>query len=71
MPDNETVAPHLKARVARIWAAAAARAPDSEPRNRADAPDARLTPDQNDKAQKMVREGEAGAMAPGDGFPPW
>jgi hypothetical protein len=26
MRDNETVAPHLKDRVARIWAAAAARA---------------------------------------------
>jgi hypothetical protein len=29
MPNNETVEPHLKDRVARIWAAAAARAADS------------------------------------------
>jgi hypothetical protein len=71
MPDNETVTPHLKDRIARIWAAAAARASDPEPRNRADAPDARPTPDQIDKEQKMVREGRSGAMAPGEGFPPW
>jgi hypothetical protein len=43
MPDNETVAPHLKDRVARIWAAAAARVADFEPRNRATAPVARTT----------------------------
>jgi hypothetical protein len=44
MPNNETVAPHLKDRVARIWAAAAARVADFEPRNRADAPVARTIP---------------------------
>jgi hypothetical protein len=30
MPNNETVEPHLKDRIARIWAAAAARAADFE-----------------------------------------
>jgi hypothetical protein len=44
MPDNENVAPHLKDRVARIWAAAAARVVDFEPRNRANPPVARTTP---------------------------
>jgi hypothetical protein len=58
MPDNENVQLNLKDRVARIWAAAASRAADFEPRNRADAPPARTTPDQIDKAQKMVREGK-------------
>jgi hypothetical protein len=41
MPDNRNVEPHLKDRVARIWAAAAARVADFEPRIRADAPVAR------------------------------
>jgi hypothetical protein len=37
MPDNETVATQFKDRVARIWAAAAARTADFEPRSRAPA----------------------------------
>jgi hypothetical protein len=37
MPNNETVEQHLKDRIARIWAAAAARAADFEPRSRAPA----------------------------------
>jgi hypothetical protein len=44
MPDNENVAPHLKERVARIWAAAAARVADFKPRNRATEPVARTAP---------------------------
>jgi hypothetical protein len=44
MPDKKNVAPHLKARVAQIWAAAAARVADFEPRNRADASVATTTP---------------------------
>jgi hypothetical protein len=55
MPNNEIVEPHLRDRIGRIWAAAAARAADFELRNRAAAPGARMTPDQIDKAQGAIR----------------
>jgi hypothetical protein len=61
MPANENIESHLKHRVARIWAAAAARAAELEPCNRADLRAARKTSNQTD-AQK-VREGKA----PGEG----
>jgi hypothetical protein len=45
MPNNKNVEQQLQSRVARIWAAAAARAADVEPR-RVDASSAGRTPDQ-------------------------
>jgi hypothetical protein len=50
MPNNENVEQQLKGQVARIWAAAAARAADFEPR-KVDAASAGRTPDQVDKGE--------------------
>jgi hypothetical protein len=50
MPNNENVEQQLKDQVARIWAAAAARAADFNPR-RVDASSAGRTPDQVDKGE--------------------
>jgi hypothetical protein len=49
MPNNENVEQQLKDQVARIWAAAAARAADFEPRR--DASSTGRTPDQVDKGE--------------------
>jgi hypothetical protein len=50
MPNNENVERQLKDQVARIWAAAVARAADFEPR-RVNASSAGRTPDQVDKGE--------------------
>jgi hypothetical protein len=50
MPNNENVEQQLKDQVARIWAAAAARAADFDPR-RVDASSTGRTPDQVAKGE--------------------
>jgi hypothetical protein len=65
MPNNENIEQQLKDQVARIWAAAAARAADFELRNQAAARAAGTTPDQIDQAQVAMRSRSISAAPSG------